>query len=380
MVCGREGRGQRPHPSGPAGSRHDDRVPRPGLTDRLDAFQRRHPASAFPIAVTYKFVDDRGPHLAALIAYYGFISVFPLLLLLVSVLGFVLTPVVGADSELQGRVVSTALDSLAGVPVLGSALQGNITGLRGSGAALAVGAVGTAYGGLGVMQAMQAALNRIYAVPRFRHPDPVRARLRSFVLMLALGLAAVLATAISVALPRLADAVPVGGGLLLAAGTLVPFVINTGIFLVIFQVLTAERLGWRSVAIGALVAAGLWEVIQRGFSAFAGAYLQHSGDVYGVFGVVLGLVVWIYLQALALVVAAEINVVRQRKLYPRALMTVFTDDVDLTPQDVKVYTGYARAETYKGFETVTATFEKTDDAGGSDDTQPDGTAPPRHTA
>ena len=79
-------------------------------------------------------------------------------------------------------------------------------------------------------------------------------------------------------------------------------------------------------------------------------------------------------------VAAEINVVRQRKLYPRALMTVFTDDVDLTPQDVKVYTGYARAETYKGFETVTATFEKTDDAGGSDDAQPDGTAPPRHTA
>ncbi|WP_180357915.1 YihY/virulence factor BrkB family protein [Streptomyces sp. NP160] len=328
------------------------------LTDRIDAFQRRHPASSFPLAVVYKFADDRGPHLAALMAYYGFVSVFPLLLLLVSVLGFVLQPFAGSDPELSGQAVTTTIDVLAGVPVLGSALQGSITGLRGSGVALTIGALGTLYGGMGVMQATQAALNRIYAVPRYKQPNPVLSRLRSIVLMLALGLLALVATAVSVVLPRLADAVPVGGGLLLAAGTLVPFAINTCIFLVVFKVLTAVRLGWRNVAIGALVAAALWEGLQTVFARLAGAYLQHAGDVYGVFGVVLGLLAWLYLQSMALVLAAEINVVRQRRLYPRALLTPFTDDVDLTPQDVRAYTGYARSETYKGFETVVATFDK----------------------
>lgn len=328
------------------------------LTDRIDAFQRRHPASAFPLAVVYKFADDRGPHLAALMAYYGFVSVFPLLLLLVSVLGFVLAPFSGADPELSSRAVTTTIDALAGVPVLGSALQGSITGLRGSGVALTIGALGTLYGGMGVMQATQAALNRIYAVPRYKQPNPVLSRLRSIVLMLALGVLALLATAISVVLPEVADAVPVGGGLLLAAGTLVPFAINTCIFVVVFKVLTAVRLDWRNVAIGALVAAGLWEGLQTAFARLAGAYLQHAGDVYGVFGVVLGLLAWLYLQSMALVLAAEINVVRQRRLYPRALLTPFTDDVDLTPQDVRAYTGYARSETYKGFETVTASFDK----------------------
>ncbi|PWJ54577.1 YihY family inner membrane protein [Quadrisphaera granulorum] len=330
----------------------------PKLIDRIDAFQRRHPASAFPLAVVYKFAEDRGPHLAALMAYYGFVSVFPLLLLLVSVLGFVLQPFAGADPDLSNRAVTTTIDVLAGVPVLGSALQGSITGLRGSGVALTIGALGTLYGGMGVMQATQAALNRIYAVPRYKQPNPILSRLRSIVLMVALGLLAIVATAISVALPQVAQAVPVGGGLLLAAGTLVPFAINTGIFIVIFRVLTAVHLGWRNVLIGALVAAGLWEVLQTVFARLGGAYLQHAGDVYGVFGVVLGLVAWLYLQSMALVLAAEINVVRQRRLYPRALLTPFTDDVDLTPQDVRTYTGYARSETYKGFETVTATFDK----------------------
>ncbi len=330
------------------------------LTDRVDAFQRRHRTSAFPLAVAYKFADDRGPHLAALIAYYGFVSLFPLLLLLTSALGFLVQPLAGGDSQIQGQVFSTTVDLLAGVPVLGSALEGNLTGLRGSGVALAIGAVGTLYGGLGVMQATQAALNRIYAVPRFAQPNPVLSRLRSGVLMVALGVAALLATAISVLLPWVADAVPVGGGVLLAAGTLVPFAINVGIFVVIFEVLTAERLGWRNVAIGALVAGALWQALQFAFSSLAGSYLQRAGDVYGVFGVVLGLIAWVYLQALVLVLAAEVNVVRQQHLYPRSLMTPFTDDVDLTPQDVAAYTGYARSETYKGFQQVTATFDKDD--------------------
>ena len=48
------------------------------------------PAAGFPLAVLYKYVDDNGGYLAALITYYAFVSLFPLLLLLSTVLGFVL--------------------------------------------------------------------------------------------------------------------------------------------------------------------------------------------------------------------------------------------------------------------------------------------------
>jgi uncharacterized BrkB/YihY/UPF0761 family membrane protein len=207
------------------------------------------------------------------------------------------------------------------------------------------------------MQAAQAALNRIYAVPRFAQPNPVMARVRSFGLIVALGLAAVVAVVISVLQPRLADLVPVASGLISAAAQLVPLAIDVGIFFVVFHVLAAERLSWRDVAVGAVIAGSLWALLTSAGAAVAEGFVRRS-DVYGVFGVVLGLMAWIYLQSLVVVLAAEINVVRQRRLYPRALLTPFTDDVDLTPQDVRVYTGYARSERYKGFERVETSFRK----------------------
>src|SRR5688572_5368168 len=114
----------------------------------LDAYQRTHRWLGFPIAVVYKFVDDQGPYLAALIAYYGFLSLFPLLLLLVTILGFVLQ----GDPQLQGDLVDSAL---AQFPVIGSQLRDNVDSLTGNGAGLALGIVLTLYGCLGVAGAMQ---------------------------------------------------------------------------------------------------------------------------------------------------------------------------------------------------------------------------------
>jgi membrane protein len=323
---------------------------------RLDAFQRRHPAAAFPLAVAYKFFDDRGPHLAALITYYGFVSLFPLLLLLTSVLGFLLED----DPDLQQRVLESALSDF---PLLGPSLAQNIGGFRGSGLALVVGIVGTVYGGLGVMQAAQAALNRIYAVPRFAQPNPVLSRLRSLLLVVALGLAAGAATTLTSLVSTFAEVVPIPEPVVRAGAALASFLINVGVFLVVYQVLTARRLGWRNVAVGAVIAAILWELLQLLGTYYFGTYVMRSSDVYGVFGVILGLVVWIYLQALVVVLAAEINVVRHRRLYPRSLLTPFTDDVDLTTADVRAYTGYVRSERYKGFERVEASFRKDGEPG-----------------
>jgi hypothetical protein len=71
---------------------------------------------------------------------------------------------------------------------------------------------------------------------------------------------------------------------------------------------------------------------------------------------VLGLFAWIFLAAVGVVLSAEINVVRSRRLYPRALMTPFTDNVDLTAADRRAYSDAAQAQRFKGFESVTVSY------------------------
>jgi membrane protein len=79
--------------------------------------------------------------------------------------------------------------------------------------------------------------------------------------------------------------------------------------------------------------------------------------VYGIFGVVLGLMAWIYLESLIVVLCAELNVVRHRHLWPRSLLTPFTDNVVLTPADETAYDSYAQAQQHKGFETIEVGFD-----------------------
>ena len=156
---------------------------------RLDAVQRRHRWAGFPLAVAYKFGEDQGPYLAALITYYGFLALFPLLLLLASALGFVLQD----NPDLQERILDSAV---AQFPVIGDSL-GDPQGLRGSGVALAVGALVALYGASGVAQAIQNAMNVAWAVPRNRRPNPFRARFRSLNLILVGGVAVLATTVLS---------------------------------------------------------------------------------------------------------------------------------------------------------------------------------------
>ena len=149
----------------------------------LDAFQQRHRWVGFPLAVAYKFFDDLGGYLAALITYYGFLSVFPLLLLFASVLGFILQ----GNPKLQEQILDSALRQF---PVIGQQL-GDPHGLRGSLTAVAIGIAGSLYGSLGVAQATQNAMNTIWAVERNRRPNPLLSRGRSLVVLAAGGLAVV---------------------------------------------------------------------------------------------------------------------------------------------------------------------------------------------
>src|SRR5437763_7539847 len=136
--------------------------PHPRL-DKIDHYQREHRWLGFPLAVMYKYADDQGGFLAALITYYGFLSLFPGLLLLVTTLGYVLA----GNPDAQQKILDSAFGNF---PVIGTQLQHNITSLHGSPVALVIGVLGLLYGVLGIGQAAQLAFNRAWAVPKDERP------------------------------------------------------------------------------------------------------------------------------------------------------------------------------------------------------------------
>ncbi|WP_243708368.1 YihY/virulence factor BrkB family protein [Actinomadura sp. GC306] len=316
------------------------------MVGRLDAFQRRHRWAGFPLAVVYKFVDDQGTYLTAMITYYGFVSLFPLLLLFVTVLGFVLE----GNPGLQDRVLESAL---AQFPVIGDQIGDNIGSFRGSRLALAAGVVGSVYGALGVVQAAQNALNKMWGVPRNSRPNPIFARVRSLAL-LAVGGTVILGTAL---LSQVGTADDDFGAGVRAAAIVAAIALNVVLFTVTFRMLTARPLTIAQVRTGAIVAALVWQLLQWSGTFLLGNWLKGASATYGMFGIVLGLLAWIYLGAVAFVLSAEINVVRERRMWPRSLLTPFTDNVELTSADRRAYTSYAETERHKGFENVDVDFD-----------------------
>jgi membrane protein len=317
------------------------------MPQRIDEFQRRHPTVEFPLAVLYKYVDDSGAYLAALIAYYGFVSFFPLLLLMSTFLGFALL----GDAHLQHQVLTSALHEF---PVVGSQLS-DPKRIGGGTVGLVVGILGSIYGGLGVAQAVQYAMNTAWRVPRNRRPNPFKARARSLLLLATAGLAVIATTALS----ALGASGAGSFGLALRALVLaVSVALNVTVFVFVFRFATARDLSVTDVAPGAVIAAAIWQLLQ----SFGVIYVEHvvknASDTNGVFALVLGLIAFLYLTAVAIVICVQINVVRVDRLHPRSLLTPFTDNVTLTAGDRLAYTAQAKTQQMKGFEHVNVQFDE----------------------
>jgi YihY family inner membrane protein len=319
------------------------------VSEKLDRLQRRHRAAGFPIAVVYKYIDDSGPYLAALITYYAFVSLFPLLLLLSTILANVLA----GDPELQQRLIQSALSQF---PVVGDQL-GTPEKLSGGAVGVVIGVLASLYGGLGVAQAVQYAMNTAWSVPRNSRPNPFLARGRSLLLLGTAGLAVLGTTALSTLGAGNAGSL---GAALRVLVLLASIAVNSIVFVFAFKLATARRLSVRDVAPGALTAAVLWQLLQTFGVGYVGHVVSHASATNGVFALVLGLLAFLYLAAVIGVLCVEINVVRVDRLHPRALLTPFTDDVHLTPGDRRSYTGLAKAQRSKGFETVHVTFDPPD--------------------
>jgi membrane protein len=316
------------------------------VTAWLDRFQRRHPAAGLPLAVLYKYVDDSGGYLAALLTYYALVSFFPLLLLLSTVLGFVLV----GHPDLQRRVLGSAVSQF---PIVGRQIQ-DPRGIGGGPAGLIVGIVGSIYGSLGVAQAAQYAMNTAWRVPRHKRPNALFSRLRSLLLVATAGLAVVATTVLSaIGGSHLNSALAV----LLRVGVLAASVVlNAGIFLFVFRVSTPRVLTVRQVAPGAIGVAVVWQLLQSFGVVYVRHVVQHASDTDAVFAVVLGLIAFLYLTSAAVVLCVELNVVVVDNLYPRSLLTPFTDDVRLTPADKVAYTDQAQAQQMKGDEDIDVQF------------------------
>ncbi len=292
----------------------------------------------------YKYFDDSGGYLAALIAYYGFVSLFPLLLLLSTVLGFVLS----GHSALQQHILGSALRQF---PVVGDQL-GDPKHLGGGTGGLIVGIAGSLYGALGVAQALQYAMNTAWRVPRNERPNPFKARGRSLLLLATGGLAVSGTIVLSTfgAAGSLGLAVKV---LVLCASVL----INAAVFLLAFRIATAREVSWAHIAPGAIGAAIGWQVLQTFGVIYVNHTVRHASATNGVFALVLGLIAFLYLTAVMIVFCVEINVVRVDQLHPRSLLTPFTDNVILTPGDRRAYTDQATAQTSKGFQDIDVSFQ-----------------------
>jgi membrane protein len=314
----------------------------------LDRFQQRHRSLAVPFAVIKKFGDDGAGDQAALIAYYGFFSIFPLLLVFVTVLGFVLAH----HPDAQKAVLDSALKDL---PLVGDQIKTH--SLHGNGFALAVGIVGALLSGLGVTMAAQKAFDRVYAVPHKDRPNFLASRLRGLGLLVVLGVLQLLSTAASGLV-----AGGLGGVGLTIAGIVLSLLLNLVLFSAVFRLLALGQ-DVRELWPGILTAAVLWEVLQVVGGIYVGHVVKGASTTYGTFATVIGLLTWLFLGARVLVYSAELNSVLSRRLWPRSIFAPRTD------ADRETLRGLAKVEERSDEEQVSVKFhpERPDDDAAGDD-------------
>ncbi|MDO9457162.1 YihY/virulence factor BrkB family protein [Nocardioides sp.] len=323
-----------------------------GAVSGVDRTQRRFTVLGFPLAVIYKFFDDQGNYLAAAISYYAFIAIFPLLLLASSIFGFILQ----GNPELQDQVLNSAL---AQFPIVGQEL-GRPQGLRGSTGAVIGGALAAAYGSLGLGQAIQNLMATAWAIPRNSRPNPVLLRAKSLLLLLFAGIAVVGVSVIS-AVGSQTEVFGASTNTTIKIAIQVATVLVVGLALtVLMRFASARSHRITRAAPGAFTVALLWQLLQYIGAAYVNAVLDGPTSLNQTFGFVLGLIGLIYIAAVMAILGVEVNVVLARRLWPRALLTPFTDSVDLTEADRRAYAMYAQMQRHKGFETVVVRFDGRD--------------------
>jgi YihY family inner membrane protein len=276
---------------------------------RADAFQQEHSPLAFLYGVVKKYGNDNGGALTVQLTYSLFTTVFPLLLLLVTILALVLAN----DPSARRHVLQSAFSQF---PIVGTDLSRNIHVMkRNSAFGLAIGIVGLAYGTTGLAGTGLYTMEQVWNIPGTERPGFVPRMLRSLLFLATLGIGLVITTVIS-------SYGTFGGHRLWteALAELVAAIGNVGLYVAAFRVLTPPVIRTRQLVAGSVFAGIVWTVLQAAGGFVVNHYLKGDNAVYGTFGTVLGLIAWIALGAQVTVYAAELNSVLARRLWPRALL------------------------------------------------------------
>lgn len=316
---------------------------RAALIRRIDEWQQRHRPVGFAFATLQKYSDDQGGYLAATVSYYAFFSLFPLLLVLATVLGFVLS----GHGDLERSLVDSALGQF---PVIGRQLHAH--SLQGSGLALAIGIAAALWAGMGVVQAAQNAMNQVWGVPVKERPGFLPSRLRALMLLALLGGGLLLTTVLS-GLGSFGASYGVAwkvGSIALATA------LNFLLFWAGFRLLTTRDVTWRQLRGGAIAAAVAYEILQAAGGYYVGHVVKGASETYGTFALVIGLLSWIYLSAHAILLAAEGNVVATRRLWPRSLSVA--GEQPATSADERALTQRTKAEQRRSDERIRVDFDR----------------------
>lgn len=273
-----------------------------------DRWQRRHRTPAVTYGVVKKFGDDDANLLVVALGWYGFTAIYPLLLVVVTVFGFIGTASLGTG------IVHT----LHQFPVIGTQFNPGHGGaqLHGSVAGLVIGVLGLIYGAQGVTQIAEKAMARVWNVPQTRLPGFLPRLGRSLAALAAIG-GGFLVNAVLAPIAT-SHGLPWYGRILIVAGMLA---INCGFYLIAFKLLTPGDVALRQLLPGSLLGAvGFTFLITVG-AGLVQHQLRQSSATYGAFAAVIGLVTFLLLLSKLTLYAAELNPVLTRGLWPRALPT-----------------------------------------------------------
>lgn len=284
-----------------------------GIRAGADKVQLRHRWLAFPYAVIKKYGEDSSGNLAVLLTYYAFFSIFPLLIALFSVLGFVLKGHPDWQMKIHDDVLKTIPLIKGPAPISGSI------------GVIVLGVLLALYSGLGVGKTVQTVGDVVYRVPAAERPGFLLKTLRALRLIVVGGLGLIATTVLSATLAaRSLFGLHLGLGLTVLSAV-VTLVLNTALFTVILRWATVRAVTFRQALPGAAICAFLLGVLQTFVSVVIGYKLKNATATYGALGTVIVLLSWFYLQSQVLVISAQINVVRQDGLWPRSMSESATD-------------------------------------------------------
>ena len=294
-----------------------------------DQCQQRHHGLAFPFAVIKKYSDDEANYQAALIAYYGFVSLFPLLIAATATLQILGQNKPAVREQFLHNVTSY-------FPALGDSVTASIHTTSKTGLALFVSLLVAFYGARGVAHAIQHALNHVWAVPRSRRAGFPKSTFKSFGIIFYAG------TGFLVAASLTGYAAAANHALLprLALGT-IGFIALFAVFWGVFTFGSSARKRPVANVPGALCAAIGFLVLQGVGGYLVGHYLHSQTGLNAQFAVVLAILFWLYLQAVVFMLAVEVNVVRVHRLWPRSIAPS-----PPLPADEKAYKLYHQREIF----------------------------------